>query len=146
MRRKILLVEDNRDDAELTVSTMKAHGVDADIEVVEDGIDALEYFSRSGRHANRSPGLPDLAIIDLNLPRMNGIELLQKLRADPQTRRLPIVILTSSIQQQDVARSYDSGANSYVRKPVDYDEFVRVARRLGEYWLFTNHPAPPSAT
>ncbi len=136
MKRKILLVEDNPDDVELTVSVINAH-VDAKIDVVEDGVDALEYLTRT---------LPDLMLVDLKLPRMSGVELLQKLRADPRTSHIPVVILTSSIEGDDVAKCYASGANSYVRKPVDYDEFVQVARKLGEYWLDINQPPPTSAS
>jgi len=127
----ILLVEDNPDDIELTVSTLKQHGVAADIAVAEDGVEALEYLS--------SHDVPDLLVVDLKLPRMNGLELLQRMRADPRTRLVPVVVLTSSIEEEDVARCYEAGANSYVRKPVNYDEFVGVARKLGDYWLNVNH-------
>ena len=127
----ILLVEDNPDDIELTVSTLKQHGVAADIAVAEDGVEALEYLS--------SHDVPDLLVVDLKLPRMNGLELLQRMRADPRTRVVPVVVLTSSIEEEDVARCYEAGANSYVRKPVNYDEFVGVARKLGDYWLNVNH-------
>lgn len=127
----ILLVEDNPDDIELTVSTLKQHGVAADIAVAEDGVEALEYLS--------SHDVPALLVVDLKLPRMNGLELLQRMRADPRTRIVPVVVLTSSIEEEDVARCYEAGANSYVRKPVNYDEFVGVARKLGDYWLNINH-------
>ena len=140
MKRRILLVEDNPDDAELTVSVIREHGVDADIVVVEDGVDALAYLGVDGEAASEE--LPDLLLVDLKLPRMGGLELLQRLRSEDRTRHLPVVILTSSIEDEDVASSYALGANSYVRKPVDYDEFVEVARKLGEYWLDVNHPPP----
>ena len=134
MTRRILLVEDNPDDVELTVRTLEEHGVDAQIDVADDGVHALAYIAEHE--------LPDLLVLDLNLPRMSGLEVLQRLRDDKRTRRLPIVVLTSSIEDEDVARCYDSGANSYIRKPVDYDEFVGVARKIGDYWLQINHPPP----
>ena len=143
MRRRILLVEDNPDDADLTVSVMREHGVDAEISVVEDGVEALAYLGLDAGSASRE--LPDLLLVDLKLPRMGGLELLERLRAEERTSHLPVVILTSSIEDEDVASSYALGANSYVRKPVDYDEFVEVARKLGEYWLDVNHP-PPART
>ena len=131
--KRILLVEDNPDDIELTVSVIKDHGVAAEIDVVEDGVEALAYMAQR---------VPDLMLVDLKLPRMNGLDLLRRIRADERTKHVPVVILTSSIEEEDVASSYASGANSYVRKPVDYDEFVQVARKLGEYWLAINQPPP----
>jgi two-component system response regulator len=133
MKRTILLVEDNPDDVELTVTVIREHGIDAQIDVVEDGVEALAYLEHK---------VPDLMLLDLNLPRVGGLEVLRRIRADARTRHIPIVVLTSSIEEQDVATSYASGANSYVRKPVDYDEFVEVARKLGEYWLAINQPPP----
>ncbi|MBA3393326.1 MAG: response regulator [Deltaproteobacteria bacterium] len=135
--RRILLVEDNADDIELTRSVLQEHRVDARIEVVEDGVEALAYLSAAAVAGE----LPELLIVDLNLPRMGGLELLRQVRADSRFRHLPVVILTSSIADADVAASYELGANSYVRKPVDYDEFVLAARKLGEYWLDINHPS-----
>ncbi|MBA3821182.1 MAG: response regulator [Deltaproteobacteria bacterium] len=140
MTRTILLVEDNPDDAELTASVLRDHSLDAIIDLAEDGLDALEYLAGTGRHAASEPRLPDLMLLDLKLPRMSGLELLAQLRADPRTRLIPVVILTSSLEDDDVARGYALGANSYVRKPVDYDEFVVIARKLGEFWLDVNHP------
>ena len=135
MKRTILLVEDNPDDVELTVTVIREHGIDAEIDVAEDGVEALAYLARK---------VPDLMLLDLKLPRLDGLEVLRRIRADARTRHLPIVILTSSIEDRDIATSYASGCNSYVRKPVDYDEFVEVARKLGEYWLQINQP-PPAA-
>ncbi|MDQ3364530.1 MAG: response regulator [Myxococcota bacterium] len=140
MKRTILLVEDNPDDAELTASVLRDHGLDATVDLAEDGLDALEYLAGTGRHPASEPRLPDLMLLDLKLPRMGGLELLAQIRSDPRTRMIPVVILTSSIEDDDVAKGYALGANSYVRKPVNYDEFVVVARKLGEFWLDVNHP------
>ena len=131
MKHQILLVEDNADDVELTVSVLKEHWTAAEVAVVEDGVEALAYIAKR---------VPDLMLVDLKLPRMSGLELLRRVRGDPKVRHVPIVILTSSIEEEDVANSYAAGANSYVRKPVDYDEFVAIARKLGEYWLAINQP------
>jgi two-component system, response regulator len=132
----ILLVEDNPDDAELTLATLRDLGIGDDIIVVEDGVEAVAYLE--------AHDLPDLMIVDLKLPRMTGLEVLAHVRGEPRTRALPVIMLTSSVEDDDVRRCYDAGANSYVRKPVDYDEFVTVARMLGDYWLRINHPAPRS--
>ncbi len=140
--KRILLVEDNPDDVELTIGVLREHTVSASVDVVEDGVEALDYLAGTGAYAATGRRSPDLLLVDLNLPRMGGIELLRRLRTMPETRHLPIVILTSSIEEEDIASSYASGANSYVRKPVNYDEFVIVARKLGEYWLHINQPPP----
>lgn len=144
MRRRILLVEDNPDDAELTTAALHEHAGDVEIAVAEDGVEALEYLRSEGRFADRPGALPDVVLLDLKLPRLDGLEVLRQIRSDLRTRRLPVVILTSSTEEQDLARSYDGGANSYVRKPVDFDEFARVAERLGVYWLELNRTAAPA--
>jgi two-component system response regulator len=151
--RTILLVEDNRDDVELTLHAFRESKAADDIVVVRDGAEALEYLFGSGRYATRdlSTG-PDLVLLDLKLPKLDGFEVLRGIRADPRTRRLPVVVLTSSREEQDVRRCYDLGANSFVRKPVDFVEFVEVSRQLGAYWLVLNErspdapPAPDSST
>jgi two-component system, response regulator len=132
----ILLVEDNPDDAELTLVTLRDLGIGDQIEVVDDGVEAVAYLA--------AHDVPDLMIVDLKLPRMTGLEVVAHVRADARTRAVPVIVLTSSVEDDDVRRCYDAGANSYVRKPVDYDEFVTVARLVGEYWLGINHPAPRS--
>ncbi len=138
----ILLVEDNSDDAELALRAFAKSKIDNDIILVRDGVEALDYLFATGPHAGRPPGLPVIVLLDLNLPRLDGLEVLRRLRADERTKYLPVVVLTSSGQDQDILRSYDLGANSYVRKPVDFGQFVEAARQLGLYWLLLNQRAP----
>jgi CheY-like chemotaxis protein len=142
MKRRILLVEDNPDDVTLTLAALRGQGVGAEVVVVEDGVDALEYLERRGKHAGRKPGAPALVLLDLNLPRLGGLELLERLRAHPEILHLPIVVLTSSVEERDIEQAYAGGANSYVRKPVDFDDFGRVVRHLSEYWLDVNEGPP----
>jgi two-component system, response regulator len=134
----ILLVEDNPDDAELAARAFQKSGVKNEIALARDGVEALDYLFATGPYADRPPVRPDLVLLDLKLPRLGGLEVLQRLRASERTRHLPVVILTSSEQEQDIVQSYDLGANSYVRKPVDYGEFAEAARQLVSYWLVLN--------
>ena len=137
--RTILLVEDNPDDVELTLRAFEKSPITTHIVVVRDGAEALDYLFLTGVHAGRDASpMPDLVLLDLKLPKIDGLEVLKRLRADERTRRLRVVILTSSKEDQDVVRSYDLGANSFVRKPVDFMEFVDAARQLGVYWLVLN--------
>lgn len=137
---KILLVEDNPDDVALTMRALKHHNIKNEVVVASDGVEALTYLFGSDTVI---PGdLPAVVLLDLNLPRVNGLEVLQKIREDSRTRILPVVMLTSSDEERDVLASYDLGANSYVRKPVDFVEFTEAARQLGLYWLLVNRPAP----
>lgn len=138
----ILLVEDNPDDAELALRAFAKSKIRNDIVVARDGVEALDYLFETGAYAGRAPGLPEIVLLDLNLPRVDGLEVLRRLRADERTKYLPVVVLTSSGQDQDILRSYDLGANSYVRKPVDFGQFVDAARQLGLYWLLLNQRAP----
>ncbi len=139
----ILLVEDKPDDVVLTRRAFGKTAIPTDIVVASDGAEALDYVLATGAHAaRRASATPDLVLLDLQLPKVDGFEVLRRIRADPRTRRLPIVILTSSTEEGDVARSYDLGANSYVRKPVDFAEFVEAARQLAFYWLTINEPPP----
>ena len=141
--KTILLVEDNPNDVELTLLALKKNNLVNSIDVVSDGAEALEYLFATGAYANRARcRLPQLILLDLRLPKVDGIEVLQRLRADPRTRRLPVVIMTSSNEEADLARAYDHGANSYVRKPVDFEHFVEAIRQLGMYWLMLNEPPP----
>ncbi len=141
----ILLVEDNPDDVKLTLRAFHKCGIVNPVVVLTDGAAALDYFFGPGAHAGQGPAkLPTLTLLDLKLPKIDGLEVLRRLRADSRTRRLPVVMLTSSKEDQDVLASYDLGANSYVRKPVDYDRFIEAMRHLGLYWLLLNEP-PPSA-
>jgi two-component system response regulator len=139
----ILLVEDNDDDAELTVMAFRDAQIPNPIVRAADGVEALDYLFARGRHAGRNPDeLPTLVLLDLKLPRMGGIEVLKELRGSPLTRRQPVVILTSSAEEQDRVAAYDNHVNSYVRKPVDYDQFVAATRQLGLYWSVVNMPPP----
>ena len=138
-RQLILLVEDRPDDVELTLRAFEKSNIANEIVVVWDGQEALDYLFATGAHAGRDPSLmPAVVLLDLKLPKVDGLDVLGRLRADGRTRRLPIVMLTSSNEEQDVVRSYDLGANSFVRKPVDFAQFIEAARQLGLYWLVLN--------
>jgi len=138
---KILLVEDNPDDVALTMRALKSHNITNEVVVAQDGAQALDYlFGATG--AARARELPAVVLLDLKLPKVNGLEVLQRIRADEATRLLPVVILTSSDEERDVIDGYRLGANSYVRKPVDFVEFTEAARELGLYLLLMNRAAP----
>jgi len=142
-QRLILLVEDNDDDVELTLRALRRNRVANRVDVVRDGAEALEYLFATGGYAGRDVrDTPNLVLMDLKLPKVGGLEVLERLRSDPRTRRLPVVILTSSNVESDLARSYDLGANSYIRKPVDFTQFMEAVNQLGLYWLVLNE-APP---
>jgi len=142
----ILLVEDNPSDIGLTKRALAKSHIANEMVVVEDGQDALDYLFGNGQYAGRDVDeLPALILLDLNLPRVDGLEVLRQIRADSRISRLPVVILTTSKEEQDVARSYDLGANSYIRKPVDFTQFAQAVEHLGLYWLVLNEPAPPKA-
>ena len=139
----ILLVEDNPDDEALTLRAFQKNNMKNKIVVVRDGEEALDFLFRRGGYAARDPQeVPELILLDLNLPKIDGIEVLRQVRADPRTRLLPVVILTSSKEEQDLIEGYKEGANSYVRKPVDFNQFVEAVRQLGLYWLVLNEPPP----
>ena len=143
MTKRILLVEDNASDEKLTVLALKKCEVDNQVVVARDGAEALDYLFATGAHAGRDPSsLPTMVLLDLKLPKIDGLEVLRRIRANPLTQRLPVVILTSSKQDEDVSEGYASGANAYVRKPVDYAEFVKAAKTLGVFWLLLNETAP----
>lgn len=138
-RQIILLVEDNPDDEALTLRALKRHNLGNDVVVARDGVEALDFLFATGSHADRDPALtPAVVLLDLKLPRLDGLEVLKRMRAEPVTRRLPVVILTTSAEQDDMIRGYDLGANSYVRKPVDFGEFITAVGNLGLYWLVLN--------
>jgi two-component system response regulator len=140
----ILLVEDNPDDEALTLRAFKKNNIRNTVVVARDGAEALDYLFGTGAHAQRdATDVPELMLLDLKLPKVDGLEVLRRVRADDRTRMLPIVILTSSREENDLATGYLLGANSYVRKPVDFDEFMEAARQLGRYWLLLNE-SPPS--
>lgn len=139
----ILLVEDNADDVELTLRAFRKSKILNEIVVVTDGVEALDYVFASGAHAGRKiEANPAVILLDLKLPKIGGLEVLRRLRADERTRRIPVVVLTSSNEERDILSSYDLGANSFVRKPVDFAQFVEAAQQLGMYWLVMNEPAP----
>lgn len=142
----ILLVEDNPDDEALTLRALKKNNIRNEVVVAHDGVEALDYLFGTGAHDGRDLRvMPQLVLLDLKLPRMDGLEVLQRMRADPRTRLLPVVILTSSREERDVLNGYSLGANSYVRKPVDFGQFTEAARQLGLYWLILNEPPPRRA-
>ena len=148
MSNRILLVEDNPSDEKLTLLTFKSCGVANEIVVAHDGVEALEYLFGSGAAAERADGgspLPALVLLDLRMPRVDGLEVLRRIRADDRTRFLPVVVLTSSKEDEDVVRSYELGANAYVRKPLDYGDFARAATTLGFFWLLLNERPPAGA-
>ncbi|HEY3415554.1 MAG TPA: response regulator [Armatimonadota bacterium] len=139
----ILLVEDNRDDEELTRLALEESKVANQLIVVHDGQEALDWLYCEGKHEGRDPCLgPSVVLLDLKLPKVSGLDVLKHIREHPHTRRLPVVILTSSREEQDVLRGYDLGANSYIRKPVDYNQFTQAIRDLGVYWMVLNEPPP----
>jgi two-component system response regulator len=137
----ILLVEDNPDDQALTRRALTKNNILNDIVVAQDGVEALDYLFATGAHVGRNTDiLPAVILLDLKLPKVDGLEVLRRVRADERTRMLPVVILTSSKEEQDVAQGYSLGANSYIRKPVDFGQFMEAVRQLGLYWLVLNEP------
>ena len=142
--RLILLVEDNPDDEKLTVRALKKNNIVNEVAIARDGVEALDYLFGMGTHAGRDVAImPALVLLDLKLPKLSGQEVLRSIRADERTKRLPVVILTSSKEEQDLMEGYNGGANSYIRKPVDFTQFTEVVRQLGLYWLVLNE-MPPS--
>ncbi len=141
MEREILLVEDNPDDVELTRIAFNEAKIANKLVVVGDGAEALDYLYARGKYADRDPNdLPSLVLLDLNLPKVDGREVLQAIRADEATKALPVVMLTTSTEPFDVQASYALGANSYIQKPVDFEQFVWAVKQVGLYWLVLNHP------
>jgi two-component system response regulator len=139
----ILLVEDNPDDEALTLRALVKNNVVNKIVVVRDGVEALEYLFGTGAYAGRdTSAMPQVILLDLKLPKLDGLEVLRRLRADPRTELLPVIILTSSREEQDLIKGYKLGANSYIRKPVDFPQFAEAIRQLKLYWLVINEPPP----
>jgi len=140
-QKDILLVEDNPDDVELTRLAFEEANVANPVVVAADGAEALDYLFARGKHASRDPKqLPSIVLLDLNLPKLDGREVLQAIRANPTTRELPVIVLTTSAEPFDVEASYALGVNSYIQKPVDFEQFVGAVRQVGLYWLVLNHP------
>jgi two-component system response regulator len=145
MNKTILLVEDNPDDEELMLRVLRKHNIANEVIVARDGVEALDFLFGTGPHAGRDlRQMPQVVLLDLKLPKVDGLEVLRRLRAEPHTRCLPVVILTSSREEQDRVQGYALGANSYVCKPVDFNQFTEAVRQLGIYWLLLNEP-PPAA-
>jgi two-component system, response regulator len=144
IHKLILLVEDNPDDEALTVRALNKNKIANNLAVVRDGVEALDFLFCTGPYSERDPhDMPEVILLDLKLPKVDGLEVLRQIRADERTRLLPVVILTSSKEEQDLLKSYSFGANSYIRKPVDFSQFVEAIHQLGMYWLVLNE-APPT--
>ncbi len=142
--KTILLVEDNPDDEALTLRALSKNNILNPVTVVRDGAEALDYLFCQGAYAGRDASKqPAVILLDLKLPKVEGLEVLKRLRADERTRLLPVVILTSSKEEQDLVSGYSLGANSYIRKPVDFTQFMEAVRQVGLYWLMMNEPPPP---
>ena len=142
--RFILLVEDNPDDELLTLRALKKNNIANEVVIARDGVEALDFLFAPGAHAGRDTTMqPQVVLLDLNLPRISGHEVLKRLRADPRTRHLPIVVLTSSKEEEDLLESYSNGANAYVRKPVEFSQFTEAVKTLGLFWLILNERVPP---
>lgn len=140
--KRILLAEDNSNDIELTLAALQECRLANEVEVVQDGAEALDYMYRRGKYSNRVEGLPGVILLDLKMPRVDGLEVLHQIKSDPSLRRVPIVMLTSSREEQDLIRSYDLGVNAFVVKPVDFTQFVEAIRNLGVFWAILNEPPP----
>jgi len=143
MEKTILLVEDNPNDEELTLRALRKANIANEVAIARDGQEALDFLFGTGKYAGRElPSMPAVVLLDLKLPKLDGIDVLQRIRADPRTRLVPVVILTSSSEDEDMVRSYQSGANSYVRKPIEFSAFANAVTQLGMYWVLINQIPP----
>lgn len=140
---RILLAEDSAQDVELTLNALGENNLANSVEVARDGAEALDYLYRRGKYAGRESGNPVLVLLDLKMPKVDGLEVLRAVKADPRLRVIPVVILTSSREEQDLVRSYELGVNAYVVKPVEFDKFLHAVRELGLFWVLLNE-APPA--
>jgi CheY-like chemotaxis protein len=140
--RNILLVEDNANDVELTLEALSEHKVANKVDVARDGVEALDYLRRKGAYAERATGNPAVILLDLKLPKLDGLQVLAELKSDASLRTIPVVMLTSSREESDLVTSYNLGVNAYVVKPVDFDQFIEAVRRIGGFWALLNEPAP----
>jgi two-component system response regulator len=144
MEKMILLVEDNPNDEELTLRALRKANIANEVAIARDGQEALDFLFGTGKYAGHEPPtMPAVVLLDLKLPKLNGIDVLQRIRADPRTKLVPVVVLTSSSEDEDMVRSYQSGANSYVRKPIEFSAFANAVTQLGMYWVLINQ-IPPS--
>lgn len=134
----ILLAEDSKADAEMTLRTLKRRGIANNIEWVRNGVEALNYLHSEGRYADRPNGYPKLVLLDLKMPKMDGLQVLKEMKADPRTKAIPVVMMTSSREEGDLVTSYELGVNSYVVKPVDFTEFAETVAQVGMYWMIAN--------
>lgn len=140
---EILLVEDNPNDVELTLRVLQKNNISNRLHVVRDGAEALEFIFCTGAYSDRSiENGPKVILLDLKLPKVDGLEVLRQIKADPRTKTIPVVVLTSSREERDIVRSYQLGTNSYIVKPVDFEQFTEAVRQLGLYWLLLNEPPP----
>jgi CheY-like chemotaxis protein len=140
--RPILLVEDSAEDAELTLAVLAEHNLANQVAVARDGVEALDYLHRRGKFAGRVEGNPAVVLLDIKMPRMDGLELLHLVKSDPDLRKVPIVMLTSSREAADLTKSYELGVNAYVVKPVDFEEYSKAVKQVGVFWALLNEPPP----
>ena len=142
--KRILLVEDNERDVELTLSALEEYNLANEVVVARDGAEALDYLYQRGKYSDRADGLPAVVLLDLNMPKVDGMEVLQRMKIDPVLKQVPVVMVTSSRVEQDLVRSYELGVNAYVVKPVDFQKFIESIRQIGFFWAILNEP-PPAA-
>jgi CheY-like chemotaxis protein len=140
--KRILLAEDNEHDIELTMAALDEHNLANEVVVVRDGVEALDYLFHRGKFASHSNGLPVVVLLDLKMPKVDGLEVLHQMRADAELKHVPVVMITSSREEQDLIRSYQMGANAYVVKPVDFQQFVASVKEIGFFWAVINEPPP----
>jgi CheY-like chemotaxis protein len=140
--KRILLVEDNEHDIELTLAALESHNVANEVDVARDGAEALDFLYRRGIFADRSKELPVVILLDLKMPRVDGLEVLRQVKEDPELKKIPVVMLTSSREEQDLVRSYELGVNAYVVKPVNFQQFMDSVKQLGCFWAVINEPPP----
>ncbi len=143
--KSILLAEDNHMDVELTLEALGRHNLANEVEVVNDGAEALEYLYRRGKFSSRPAGNPAVVLLDIKMPKVNGLEVLKEIKGDPNLKMMPVVVLTSSREESDLIRSYNLGVNAYVVKPLEFEEFVTAVSRLGVFWAIINEPPPGSS-